>query len=330
MAASRAALSLNSARCTPTTVSVRQNQLMNTFDGYRVPGLSTKPWHDMVRTLGRPPVMNAIVRANNFSNPLGRNLVHSWATGLGREPVWMDAVRAINKPVWADHFAGSSTSALVHSFHRNLLPSYTRFDVGAKLALQSMDLGMKLTPALPPMDFLRPSTAIITSIMKDFDSGWVPPHSLIPGLTGGALPGFDAAVRSILEQTSAEFEIDIEVPDEEIEFTAWPDVELQPDLDFAIHIDLLSRELQSAFLPRRTLQQGLRNIVILLLVASLAQTHAPDLVSTVPPDIEKAAEENWPDWAHLPPWLVDIVRLGMELAALKGVSSWIDGSRPDK
>lgn len=303
---------------------------MNSFDGYRFPGLTAKPWDDTIRALGRPPAMDAIIRATTISNPLGTSMGHSWVKGLGSEPAWMDTVRAISSPVWTDGLAGSSTSALVQSFHRNLLPSYTRFDVGAKLALQSMDLGMKLTPALPPMDFLRPSTAIITSIMKDFDSGWVPPHTLIPGLTGGALPGFDAAVRSILEQTSAEFEIDIEVPDEEIEFTAWPDVELQSDLDFAIHIDSLSRELQSAFLPRRTLQQGLRNIVILLLVASIVQTHAPDLVSTLPPDIEKAAEENWPDWAHLPPWLVEIVRLGMELAALKGVSSWIDGSRPDE
>lgn len=309
---------------------VDKNQLMNTFDGYRLPGLTAKPWDDAIRALGRPPAIDAILRATSLSNPLGTSMTQSWAKGLGSEPAWMDSVRAITNPVWTERFSGSSTSALVQSFHRNLLPSYTRFDVGAKLALQSMDLGMKLTPALPPMDFLRPSTAIITSIMKDFDSGWVPPHTLIPGLTGGALPGFDAAVRSILEQTSAEFEIDIEVPDEEIEFTAWPDVELQSDLDFAIHIDSLSRELQSAFLPRRTLQQGLRNIVILLLVASIVQTHAPDLVSTLPPDIEKAAEENWPDWAHLPPWLVEIVRLGMELAALKGASSWIDGSRPDE
>lgn len=302
---------------------------MNAFDGYQVPGLSAKPWQDMVRALGRPPVIDAIVRANNFSNPLATNLVHPWVKGLGKEPAWIDTVRSISKPVWADYLSGTSTSALVQSFHRDLLPNYTRFDIGAKLALQSYDLGGKLTPVLPPIDFLRPSTAILTSIVRDFERGWAPPHTLIPGLTGGALPGFDATVRSIIEQTSAEFEIEIDVPDQEIGFTAWSDVELQPDLEFAIHIDSLSRHLQSAFLPRRTLQQGLRNIVILLIVASIVQAHAPELISTMPPDIEEAVEDNWPDWAQLPPWLAEIIRLGLELAGLKGASSWIEVSEPD-
>lgn len=303
---------------------------MSTFDGYRLAGLTAKPWDDAIRALGRPPAMDAIFRATSFSNPLGTSMTQSWVKGLGSEPAWMGSVSAISSPVWTDDFAGSSTSTLVQSFHRDMLPTYSRFNVGAMLAQGPLNLGVELAPMLPAIDFLRPSTAIITSIMKDFDRGWVPPHTLIPGLTGGALPGFDAAVRSILEQTSAEFAIDIDVPDGEIEFTAWPDVELQPSPEFAAHVESLSNELQSAFLPRRTLQQGLRNVVILFLLTSIVQANAPELLSTMPPDIEEAVEENWPDWAHYPPWLVEIVQLGLGLAALKGVSSSTDGSRLDK
>jgi len=319
-------LSLNSARCTLTTVAVGQNQLMSTFDSYRVPGLSTKPWHDMVRALGRPPVMDAIVRANNFSNPLGTNLVHSWTNGLGREPAWMDTVRAVNKPVWADHFAGTSTSALVRSFHRNLLPTYPRFDVGAKVAIQSMDLGVKLAPVLTAIDILRPSTAIIASIVKDFERGWAPPHQLIPGLTGGVLPGFDPAIRSILEQISAEFGIDVEVPDDEIEFTAWPDVELQSDIEYIDYTNGHGQELDSAFLPRRLLMQAVRNIVFILLVCSLADEASPSIVGSLPAAVsEQLPEDVVPDQFDLPDWLTKTVLLGYALRAARK-----DTSDPDR
>lgn len=305
---------------------VDKNQLMNTFDGYRLPGLTAKPWDDAIRALGRPPAMDAILRATSFSNPLGTSMTQSWVKGLGSEPAWMDTVRAITNPVWTDHFSGSSTSALVQSFHRNLLPSYPRFDIGAKLAMQSMDLGMKLTPVLPVIDFLMPSTAIITSIMKDFERGWALPHHLIPSLTGGALPGFDATIRSILDQISAEFGIDIEVPDDEIEFTAWPDVELQSDPEYVDYTNDLGRELDSAFLPRRLLMQAVRNIVFILLMYSLTHDASPSIIESLPAQVsEHLPEDVVPDGIEPPDWLWKTILLGYGIRAARK-----DTSDPDR
>lgn len=304
---------------------------MSALDGYRIPNLSTPRWDAALHATARSPVLDMAAAATssfaeNYALTAYRDLVKPWVTNS----LWMSGVRDAISPAWMNQVAAGSSATLAKSFHRELLPLYTRLDIGAKLLPLQMNLASAITPSLPSMDFLRPSTAVLTALTKSMGTKWTPPHDLFPGLTGVPLPGLDDTVRSILGEISTRYEIDIDAPDEEIEFTDLPDIELQPDLEFALYIDNLSGTVQSALIPREVLRRGIRNLIFALCVFAFAQHQAPEILHELPPEMEQSVEEVWPDWAHLPEWLVQAILLGTSIAGLNGLSSWGSDSRRDE
>lgn len=304
---------------------------MSAFDGYRIPGISTPALDTLLGATARNPVLDMATAATShlaeaYVPTAYRDLVKPWATN----PLWMSGVRAAVGDGWTTQMATGSATALTTSFHGDLLPLYSRLDIGAKLLPPPMNLASSIVPRLPAVDFLRPSTTVLAAFTKSMGTRWIPPHDLLPGLTGVPLPGLDDTVRSILSEISTRYEVDIDAPDEEIEFTDLPDIELQTDLEFALYIDDLSGTVQSAFIPREVLRRGLRNLVFALCVFAFAQDQAPEFLHGLPPEMEQSVEEVWPDWAHLPEWLVQAILLGTYIAGLDYLSPWGSDSRHDE
>lgn len=304
---------------------------MSALDGYRIPNLSTPGWDAALRATARNSVLDKATAtvsnlASTYTRTMYRDIAKPWATN----PAWANGLRDAISPSRTTQAAACSATTLAKSFHRDLLPLYTRLDIGAKLLPSQLNLASAITPTLPSMDFLRPSTAVLTALTKSMGTRWVPPHDLFPGLTGVPLPGLDDTVRSILREISTQYELNINAPDEEIEFTDLPDIELQPDLEFALYIDDLSGTLQSAFIPREVLRRGVRNLIFALCVLAFAQNHAPEILHGLPPGVEQSVEEVWPDWAHLPEWMVQAILLGTGIAGLDSLSSRGSDSRRDE
>ncbi|WP_341855781.1 hypothetical protein [Brachybacterium sp. GPGPB12] len=265
--------------------------------------------------------------ASTYARTMYRDIAKPWATN----PVWANGLRDAISPSWTTQAAACSATTLAKSFHRDLFRRSTPGSTSARSSLPpQLNHASAITPTLPSMDFLRPSTAVLTALTKSMGTRWVPPHDLFPGLTGVPLPGLDDTVRSILREISTQYELDIDAPDEEIEFTDLPDIELQPDLEFALYIDDLSGTLQSAFIPREVSRRGVRNLIFALCVIAFAQNHAPEILHEPPPGVEQSVEEVWPDWAHLPEWMVQAILLGTGIAGLDSLSSRGSDSRRDE
>ncbi|WP_263310272.1 hypothetical protein [Brachybacterium atlanticum] len=259
-------------------------------------------------------VVSASVRSSALEfMKMDSSVLNSAAKAIAQHsaPMWMDSVRQVASAPLSKMQPAITAASLSQSFHRDLLAAMRprNYDVLSSIktpAMSSLIASAGLQPGL-----LNPSTTVISSLVKEMDLGWKPLHLVIPGLAGGPVPGFDATVRSILGDVAERLGTELEVPGDEIEFTAWPDVELQPDPEYIDYTNGHGQELQSAFWPRRKLMQAARNAVFIILVYSLATDAAPGIIESLPTQVSAhIPEDPVPDEIQPPDWLWKAILLG--------------------
>lgn len=216
-------------------------------------------------------------------------LMPDMAATLAANPQIFDA-EALNRPILE-----SLRSISTFSPSAALADAFKSLDLGTQMRTMRFDAATKLLEALHGLQ-------LSTAELVDADEEESPLDK-----------DFDLAVRAVITDAARQLDTTVHLPEGTIAYGPWGDVDLQPDPEYREFAAQSAFEIVQARQPADAIRRAVINTSFALLILVIAQQQAAGILEDAPDAISQPIEEHWPDWAHLPGWLTDIIVLGYAL-----------------
>ncbi|MGP9695688.1 hypothetical protein ACT3TZ_13860 [Brachybacterium sp. AOP25-B2-12] len=196
---------------------------------------------------------------------------------------------------WSQEFAQSMRAIDTFSPSAALADALKSLDFGAQMRTMQFGAATKLLESLHGLQ-------LTTSELVDVDEEESPLDE-----------DFDLAVRAVISDAAEQLDTTVHLPEGTIAYSPWGDVDLQPDPEYREFAAQAAFEIVQARQPADAIRRAVINTSFALLILVMAQQQVAGILEDAPDAISQPIEEHWPDWAHLPGWLTDIIVLGYAL-----------------